>query len=318
MSTSHDYLAKKPKLLPLHFYFLFDTHKLARPRQTCLGTSCHFQVRLVTFSRLLSLFQRTQLTSPWDLQTSPDILTSCSPHYFQRCNRSDRRDRKVCDFPVCLVHAHVWLNVHVISPSTKQRWNHRRCGGASLRGPEDRGLVTPPTQTHSIRLVQSIGAIDGICCLAAACSSETPYRYILHIKGNSSEFDWFLVAGLLEFLDFTSTSVLVWESCETKRGIWGQEFILYPLNSNKKRKKKKGGREKSKHSLIQYRFWNSWQDKKPREGQDPQFTDPSTCFPNDSQAVKRLLIYNINAARKELRADPVRATDMKWMKMKSS
>lgn len=187
-------------------------------------------------------------------------------------------------------------------PSTKQRWNHRRCAGASFRGPEDRGLVTPPTQTHSIRLAQRIGAIDGICCLAAACSSETPYRYILHIKGNSSEFYWFLVAGFLEFPDFTSRKL--WD--QVRNLITGVNFILQIL------------RRQLWLSNASFSIAFGTADKIRNQEKD-KIHSSMTPQPASQrlQAVKRLLIYNINTARKDLRSDPIRATDIwnewKWI-----
>lgn len=42
----------------------------------------------------------------------------------------------------------------------------------------------PPTsyQSQAIRLLQGIGAIDGICCLAASCPSKTPPNHTAYIN----------------------------------------------------------------------------------------------------------------------------------------
>lgn len=96
-------------------------------------------------------------------------------------------------------------------PLYKVCWNY---GGVLElhRGPKHCGLITPPVQTHSIRLAQHICAIDGICCLAPAMLVWDTLLIYAARKGEkpASCTVFFLVAvGLLELPDFTSTSVMV-------------------------------------------------------------------------------------------------------------
>lgn len=266
-------------------------------------------VCLATFSRLLTLFQGDvfQLTSPWDLQTSPDILTFCSPHYFQRCNHSDRRDRKVCVSPVCWCTPTCGCTC-MSFPLYKAALESQEVRWSFLPWPR-RSWAGHTPYTDPLHQISATHWCHWWDLLPSSCMLvwDTLWMYTAH-KGEQQRVLLVFGCGFPGvprlYLDISASMRKLWD--QVRNLITGVNFILQIL------------RRQLWLSTASFSIAFGTADKIRNQEKD-KIHSSMTPRPASQRlkAGKRLLIYNINTARKDLRSDPIRAIDIwnqwKWI-----